>query len=600
MCQNNEFDSPFEEISVDYNSSADNQLKYSSLTFLGNSTPDISSIKGSSSQSERIKTIKYKYDIIGLLSKCQQAIVLFSTLFQELNTHNKEAINSFNFGDVTNELFFQLLIAKIESIHDREIKLNQNDCNSFVFQVNQRNDLKIPILINKCEENNGRFRCFSKKLNSNNSLIISIIPSTFKDLKYLIFGNEIQSESSTDSLNKYHVIDENQNSNDSLYGSLSLPIFIYKTSFTTLSEQLLEGKRWKDIYLENINKSVKNDFSNHPFKPFKSNETENEFLSKGSLIHFCQSLQMIYWNSMTQSLYRSLQFGYIIDKRDILKIVENISDKIVLNIDISRFLIYICQHFKEYFMKIHSNEPNFDINDLIKTNLNESNTSSTKNSDNFEDIKNISFKDIIESTNSCLDYRELHSDIKEKFQKTLQNYFSPIPCFPSYYFFNCKQKLNFNQNSFNDLNIIDKSLMNSAADYDLPKVGAINTEAKVNKNDKISDDSCSYSTLKSFVKNETQEENASLSKSNSSKVSYNPFDLTSEETSSMPNLCTNTNTETSTTDTYLDISCQPLFLRLSCSVRTEISCEECSPNFLPTCLQEIIALLDSDNYSGFY
>ena len=602
LCQTNETDAQVDEVlnTCDTSESSQSygpQPKNSSPTYLGGSgvgsTPDISSITYSSRQTERIKAVKYRYDIISLLPKAQQAIVLFSTLFQELRTNTGDNSSA----DVTNELLLELLFTKINSIHDREIKLSQNDCNSFITQLNQRNESNFTLfkdfISDKLTENSGTFRCFCKKLNAN-SLLITLIPSTFRDFKQSIVGNNSQS---FDSLNIFHEIDENSTSGQPLYGSLSLPIFIYKTSFNALSEQLVhssDGKHWKDLYFDNTYKSQKKDFCNYPFKPFKTNEMESESLNKGSLKQFCRSLQLIYWNCMTQALYQSLQFGYSIDKRDILKIVENISDKIVLNIDISKFLIYICEHLKEYIIKINNNDTDFDINQFIETNLIKTKDISFESSENERETKTFSLKDLIESSKSCQDIKELHSDIKNKFQKELQKYMSPIPCFPSFYFFNCKPK-ELIENSLSDSNLVDKSLVDSTTEYDLvPKLStAANnsfiTETKANK----SDDSCSYSTLKSFPKNETLDENVSLSKSNSSKVSCNALDLMSEDMSSTTNVCTASKMESSAADTYLDTSSQPLFLRLSCSIQTQFSIKECSLNFLPTCLQEIIELIDS-------
>ena len=553
---------------------------------MGGSTPDIATISSPSRPSERIQTVNYRFDIIGLLSKAQQALVLFSTLFQSLSSDQRDdtlSSVSVQSSDAINELLFELLFSKISSIHDREIKLSESDCVAFIYQVNQRNESSNSFLGKHISDHQScasgpRLRCFIKKLNTN-SVMITLIPSTFNDLKSLVYNRELN-PNSVESLKAFHEIDDNTSDN-SLYGCLSLPIFIYKTSFNALSDQLVflsEGKQWKDLYLDNTYKSEKCQSCNHPFKLFKANESESETVSKSSIRQFCRTLQLIYWNCMTQALYRSLQLGYSVDKRDILKIVENISDKFVLTLDISRFLIYLCEHLKQYLIKSYTNERHFDVNKLIEN--------------NFQNAITFTLTDLIRSAKSCSDIRDLHLDIKEKFQAALEHYLCPIPSFPSFYFFNCKASTTID-NSFSDSNLMDKSLVNSTND-ELPKNSAISsiigTETKANANK--SDDSYSLSTLKSCPKNELSEENISLSKSNSSKVSCTALDLTSEDLASLPNLCLTSKTATLDSDTYLDHSSQPLFLRLSCSIQTQFGIKECFPTSLPTCFRDVVDLLD--------
>jgi hypothetical protein len=543
-----------------------------------------------------------------------------------LNILNKDHNNTSQFTDLTNELLFELLISKIQAIHDREIVLNQNEVNSFLIRVNERNTnslFKLPVLSNSLNlcENSGKLRCFCKRLNTN-SVLITILPASYKDLKLLIFGNP---QESIDSLNTFHIIDENLKSDnqcneDSHFGSLTLPIYIYKASFTALSDQLVylsDGRLSRNIYLDNTHKSRDNDSFHFPFKTFQPNEFECESPSKSSsLKQFCRTLQMIFWNSVTQTLYRSLQLGYSIDRRDISKIVENFSDKTFLKIDITKFIIYLCEHLKDYFLKFCLKETNLDINNFLKSTLNSFSQDLTLDvvNENANQYKAIQLSELLRITKSCLDIKELHNDIKEKFSQTLQNYFSRIPCFPSYYFFNCKQQIISGNNENNpkleneliESNFIEKSLTNCTTDDEVVKSSVNVSEVKtVEKEDKISDDSLSNNfsehTLKPNPKHETFEESESLSKSISSKVSFNALDVcnASDDTSSMPNLCDSSKSEISTTNTYLDTSSQPLFLRLSCSIKTESSVIECSLNSLPTCLQEIISSLE-DNDSGLY
>jgi hypothetical protein len=614
MCQNLDVNPQVsEQISVSSNVSPDHQSKVHS-SLLGCSTPDIASISQSSPQSERIKTIKFCFDIIELLPKCQQAIILFSTLFQQLNIL-KDDNNTSRFTDVTNELLLELLISKIQAIHDREIVLNQNEVNSFLNRMNERNTnslFKLPVLSNSLNlvQNSGKLRCFCKRLNTN-SVLITILPASYKDLKLLISGNP---QESIDSSNTFHIIDENLKSDnqcneDSHFGSLTLPIYIYKASFTALSDQLVylsDGRLCRNIYLDNTHKSRDNDSFHFPFKTFQPNEFECESPSKSSsLRQFCRTLQMIFWNSVTQTVYRSLQLGYSIDRRDISKIVEYFSDKTFLKIDITKFIIYLCEHLKDYFLKYCLKETNPDINNFLKSSLYSFSEDSSLDviNENANEYKAMKLSELLRITKSCLDIKELHNDIKEKFSQTLQNYFSRIPCFPSYYFFNCKQQIISGNNENNpkleneliESNFIEKSLTNCTTDDEIVK----NEVKTVEKDDKISDDSYSNNfsehTLKLNPKNETFEESESLTKSISSKVSLNA----SDDTSSIPNLCDSSKSEISTTNTYLDTSSQPLFLRLSCSIKTESSGIECSLNSLPTCLQEIISSLE-DIDSGSY
>ncbi|XP_054162649.1 KICSTOR complex protein SZT2-like [Oppia nitens] len=320
LCQNNGIEWHNDEMTIQNNES---------LERLSNETPDtptgICSPIQSVVKSERIKTVKCCYDIMSLLSKSQQAVVLLSTLFQELRPICGEDNDSVNSSDLSNEQFFDLFILKINSIHDIEIKLNQKDSHSFVSHINQRNESNAYLykhLIHeyKKAKYNVKFRCFAKKLN-NNSILITIIPATFGDLKLLIFGDEMPPK---ESLNVFHEINDSTNNEESFYGSLSLAIFIYRTCFSDLSEQLVymsnNGKHCKDLYFDNTYKSQKNNSSHYPFKLLKGNDNEVDNKSKSilSIKQFCRNLQTIYWNCMTESLNKSLQFGYLVDKKDYL------------------------------------------------------------------------------------------------------------------------------------------------------------------------------------------------------------------------------------------------------------------------------------------
>ncbi|CAG2171328.1 unnamed protein product, partial [Oppiella nova] len=99
LCQNDAIESPIDDIPVSNTESPQHNLKHSTSKLLGTSTPDIPLIMPPIPKSERIKTNKYCYDIMGLLSKSQQAVVLFSTLFQELRSGNTEDTHSVNFSD---------------------------------------------------------------------------------------------------------------------------------------------------------------------------------------------------------------------------------------------------------------------------------------------------------------------------------------------------------------------------------------------------------------------------------------------------------------------------------------------------------------------
>ncbi|CAG2111316.1 unnamed protein product [Medioppia subpectinata] len=214
LCQNNDIDSQIDEISITDTESSEHNSKQLSAKPLGTFTPDMPSVP----KSERIKTNKYCYDIIRLLAKSQQAVIHFSTLFQELRSANRE-----------------------EDSHS--------------------------------------------------------------------------------------------------------------TSFSDLSEQLVfisETKRSKDIYIDKSYKCHKSDDLSHAFKPLKTSDIEAETHPKNSLKQFCQTLETIYGNCMTQALYKSLEFGYFIDKRDTIRIAGNICTKIVLNIDISKCLISLCEDLKHY------------------------------------------------------------------------------------------------------------------------------------------------------------------------------------------------------------------------------------------------------------
>lgn len=591
LCQNADTDEQNDDISVTLNAnpsqlSPENNGKQCSPVYTGGSSPDIAAITRSSRSSERIKTIRYHFDIIGLLSKSQQALVLFDTFFQHLTPYIRGQPNS---EDITNDLLLELLFAKIDALHDREIKLSESDCLAFINQVNQRSTSSDYFLHKPVASNNqllttvARFRCFIKKLSAN-SILVTLIPVSFSDLKSLVFGDD----QGLSSLRAYHEIDDVSVDGERLHGCLSFPVFIYKTSFNALSDQLVytsESKQWRDLYLDNTNKSQKSNSCCHPFKLFKSNESESETLSKSSIRQFCRSLRQIYWNCMTQALYRSLQMGHCVDRRDILKIVENISDKFVLSLDVSKFMIYLCEHLKDFLLELDTTEENFDVNKYVQHGWQNQMTLETKT---------LALSDMIQSS-KCSDIKDLHLDIKDKFQETLQHYLSPIASFPSFYFFNHKpSKTLLMADSVTDSNLVDKSSVSFISE-ELPNNSTINSiiNSETKANIARSDDSYSQSTLKSCPKNEFSEENVSLSKSNSSKISYNALDLTSEDLPSTPNLAPDSKDDTLNSETCMDIAPQPLFLRLSCSIQTQFGVKECFPYSLPTCLREIADLLDT-------
>lgn len=311
-----------------------------------------------------IKLVPFCFDLIRLLHKCQQAELLFPTLFQMIHLKSIEQSMQINYA---NEILFDLFISNLMQLHDKEIPLHSSDIIKLLILINEKkkeskaNKIKL-INLDTSNEITFELRCFCKTITKSN-IIITIVPSSYHDLIRFI--------GSTSHDGIINLINNHETSQD-FYGGLPFPVFVYRCSSNSLNNQFLKNdKKWKSILINNL---FRGDLSSSKFSLRKIKigdfHQSTEFQSQNvSLKQFCKSIENVFWKSFSYAIYKTLQLTYSIDKLDIKLLSEKFYYESFNEKEMNKFLKFIYQQSIDYFGKIdliNNNHVQFEYEDKLR------------------------------------------------------------------------------------------------------------------------------------------------------------------------------------------------------------------------------------------
>ncbi|CAD6224796.1 GSCOCG00005557001-RA-CDS, partial [Cotesia congregata] len=393
---------------------------------------------------EKIHSKIFNFDMINVLSKCQQAELLFSMFADE----NPDGTN-----EDTNNILIECLMDQMKKLDNKELILSTLESQKFTEMLISRSredGRPLPFSISSDDKQlkNIRWRCFIKGVNVAH-IIISILPATEKDVRSLGSPTAITRNHSRDkSIEKLDVLSQpaSSTSNDqitsSLIGSpkkleissnlrmidfesnlssrtttaeikagLIFPIYVYDCSLALLIEVLigkLKTPKSKDIYQNNtftIGQQLHEDFIN--LKPPndsaspepKSEDSENLSNDQRSLLEHCKLLTLAHCHCYVVAVYKSLALQLRLSYEDMEAAVEQCEESLI-EINITNYLKTVCKHFNNLSSKL----------DEAKA---------------------------IEKCHSttCAEFGQLHNLIRDKFKKIITCAFKPVPAHPEFYYF---------------------------------------------------------------------------------------------------------------------------------------------------------------------
>ncbi|KAH0546460.1 KICSTOR complex protein SZT2-like isoform X1 [Cotesia glomerata] len=408
---------------------------------------------------EKIHSKIFNFDMINVLSKCQQAELLFSMFADE----NPDGTN-----EDTNNILIECLMDQMKKLDNKELILSTLESQKFTEMLISRSredGRPLPFSISSDDKQlkNIRWRCFIKGVNVAH-IIISILPATEQDVRNLGSPIAITRNHSRDkSIEKLDVLSQpassisNDQITSSLIGSpkkleissnlrmidfesnlssrtttaestpkierrrrisstgvkagLIFPIYVYDCSLALLIEVLigkLKTPKSKDIYQNNtftIGQQLHEDFIN--LKPPndsaspepKSEDSENLSNDQRSLLEHCKLLTLAHCHCYVVAVYKSLALQLRLSYEDMEAAVEQCEESLI-EINITNYLKTVCKH----------------LNNL---------------SSKFDEAKAI---EKCHST-TCAEFGQLHKLIRNKFKKIITCAFKPVPAHPEFYYF---------------------------------------------------------------------------------------------------------------------------------------------------------------------
>lgn len=339
-------------------------------------------------------------------------------------------VNSLN--NCINIMLYSEFLLKLTKIHDKEIEFSHSDSLKFVQQVNERFSRDedeeesetevVPFFNLEPIENDCSilFRCFCKQIHRN-CIILTILPATYEVLRKLSQIND-----SAKVVNAKLVNEIDYDGDEKCYGCLVLPIFVHKLTFEELS-RMLQADFDCDVDNSGCNQpNFKVAHFAHLYSSSISNVVLNEEVSRGN---FCKSIETLYWNSLTDSVYKSLRYGLYVDQRDVMLVLEKICLKLYEYVEITEFLIYTCKHIQPLLTEYFGHFPQHNIFNLLEYIDNSTRIDSGHNvPSKFISLKNAPF----DSTTHC---NENGDSLKKYFLSMIHTHFTPIPDIPLNYYF---------------------------------------------------------------------------------------------------------------------------------------------------------------------
>ncbi|XP_018338951.1 PREDICTED: protein SZT2-like [Trachymyrmex septentrionalis] len=531
---------------------------------------------------ERIHSMYFSFDTLSILSKCQQAELLFS-MFVDDSVHIDED------RDSANRILMGNFLEHMKQLHNKELLLTSAESQMFTKMLLNRPRENIPPLPffmqteKNCRDNTSdiypRWKCFVKGI-STTHVIITILPATEKDVRLIMYTGDnctsnnsekncdsdifdldmnekvssptlcaenlsefvtlerreskISSHSTTaNSTSKANIIDHNYDNVDN-EGSLIIPVYVYDCSLALLIDALvgqLQTPQNKDIYQDHTFKigeqisedfvSLKSESNTKPSSPEpKSEDSDNISSDQRSLMEHCKLLSLAHCHCYVVAVYKSLALQQSLSYEDMEAAVAQCEENLI-EINITNYLRLVCRHL--------SMLPEGDLLNQLKI-------------------------------SACNDVKPLHSLIKNKFKRIMALAFRPVPAHPEFYY--CLP-------SWMSEKMEDVS-QRTDSDDDLDEF-TCHSEMSASKTDNSSNQVSQTVNITWPVTN--LHNNEKLSHHSNSKDSL-ISDFDEENTWNMKN--------------------QPLFLHLSCSIRFRSELSSIPVKLMPTCFTEIIQRINDD------
>lgn len=601
-----------------------------------------------------ISLVPYAFNLVRMLCLCHQTEIMFSSFFQgEVSRMLDEAVE---ISSRPNDLFFEYLLSNVKLYHDRELVLSIQDCMAFVHQVSQRQRdpviaPKLPFMLpemtdveisvpekhsakmdcygskvhqvlsgqkessnksllermNIVERNIPRWRCFVRGVSSSH-FICTMIPATFNDLEKLIgsnipeTGNFQQMSRSYSSLPESLNVDENstkhiQNSSHSprlgesfemsyiseqespsalkVPNQLSFPVYIYDCAMSSVTSSL--------IYREEKSSFI-DSYKDHTFKLDETTPNteqpqrrssirvedfyrEDKKCADPALLRRQVSLMnKAYCKAFVYGVYRSLMLGLDVNKLDVEAAIDGICEETLLEIDITGFVYMLCGHVKDFNVKHSVKHEHVDFgklysekNDADDDYFRAAGTNLIQEKSHLNCFFPLS---LLQKHQPCEQLQQKHADIKSKFSEILEDFFKRIPSHPDYYFF-CPSR----DEEEKEASVVENEDFSENQNED--------TETKYAN-------SCAGEEV--FDTESLRDSNLGIPEDEASMGSHVN---TQSSLSSLEH-----DADTSMPQQSKEFS-PPLFVHLSCSVRTKHDIKSCPLTSLPTCLGDMITCIDS-------
>lgn len=418
---------------------------------------------------ERFRHIPFKFNLLSILDKSQQALIKFSTLYQFFdfnNSNNDDGTDcsrsrNQSWNNCSNIMLYSEFLRKISRLHD-EIQFNHSETISFMKKTNERLSRYYPDdmeplfshLDQLKQDETIIFRCFCRKI-SDDCIILTLLPGSYKIVRKLVFVDYEKQK-----INRKLVGQLENRGENICYGSLVIPIIVHKLTFNSLKNILLNNynpieqlcPNWDLLFDYSINNNVE-----QPFYSIDNENTgptiENYSLQTEeiALENFTKSIETLFRNSFTDAIYKSFRYGFEADERDIRLVLEKICYKIIDYVDITDFLIYTCKHMKptiNSYFKLNPTNSIFDLLTFIASNDSFNDNDSNDGVNNQENADSellsqqkssmtncdiLSLKLSTVNNNNCCNNNET---LRSNFADLIQSHFSSIPTpLNSYYFY---------------------------------------------------------------------------------------------------------------------------------------------------------------------
>ncbi|XP_011685281.1 PREDICTED: protein SZT2-like isoform X1 [Wasmannia auropunctata] len=524
---------------------------------------------------ERIHPMYFSFDTLSILSKCQQAELLFS-MFADDSVHIDED------RDSANRILMGNFLEHMKQLHNKELLLTSAESQRFTKMLLNRPRENVPPLPffmqreKNCRDDVSdiypRWKCFVKGI-STTHVIITILPATEKDVRLIMYTGDnctsnnsekncdsdifdldmnekvssptlcpenlpdflslerreskISSQSTTANSTSKANVDHHNFDNVDTEGNLVIPVYVYDCSLALLIDALvgqLQTPQNKDIYQDHTFKigeqisedfvSLKSENNTKPSSPEpKSEDSDNISSDQRSLMEHCKLLSLAHCHCYVVAVYKSLALQQSLSYEDMEAAVAQCEENLI-EINITNYLRSVCRHL--------SMLPEGDLLNQLKI-------------------------------SACNDVKPLHSLIKNKFKKIMAVAFRPVPAHPEFYY--CLPSWMSEK-----MEVVSQR---TDSDDDLDDF-TCHSEMPAPKTDNSSNQVSQAVNITWPVTNLHNNEKLSHSNSKDSLIS----DFDEENTWHMKD--------------------QPLFLHLSCSIRFRSELSSIPVKVMPTCFTEIV------------